>query len=157
MSQTLITMSDQARDYVQGLIRLNIDSAEGFTAAAKQIEDPRIADLFHEYAAQRSQNSEELKAAVAFNGEEPEDSGTTAGTLHRWWLEIRGTVTGHDAANVLTEAERGEDSIKHHYEEAIKECSGSPIIQLLKKQYENVKAAHDRVRDLRDAYKAAKS
>lgn len=157
MSQTLITMSHLAADHVQGLIRLNIDSAEGFTAAAKRVEDPRVADLFREYATQRSKNAEELKAAVAFNGEEPADSGTTAGTLHRWWLEIRGTVTGHDTASVLAEAERGEDSIKHHYEDAIKECSGSPIIQLLTKQYENVKAAHDRVRDLRDAYKAAKS
>lgn len=156
MSNTLVTMSDKAAESVQDLIRLNIDSAEGFTAAAERIEDPRVAELFREYAAQRSSNAEELKASVAFNGEEPADRGTAAGTLHRWWLELRGTITGGDTANVLSEAERGEDSIKHHYEEAIKECAGSPIVELLTTQYRGVKAAHDHVRDLRDAYKAAK-
>jgi uncharacterized protein (TIGR02284 family) len=149
-------MSDKAASSVQELIRLNIDSAEGFTAAAERIEDARVAELFREYAAQRSSNAEELKASVAFNGDEPADSGTAKGTLHRWWLELRGTVTGGDTANVLSEAERGEDAIKEHYEEAIKACAGSPIVQLLTTQYSGVKAAHDHVRDLRDAYKAAK-
>jgi uncharacterized protein (TIGR02284 family) len=149
-------MSEKAAESVQDLIQLNIDAAEGFTAAADRVEDTRIAELFREYAGQRSTNAEELKASVAFNGEEPADSGTTKGTLHRWWLELRGTIAGGDTANVLAEAERGEDAIKERYEEALKECAGSPIIELLTAQYRGVKAAHDHVRDLRDAYKAAK-
>lgn len=156
MSDVLVTMTDQAADTVQDLIQLNIDASEGFTAAAERVEDQRIEELFREYAAQRSTNAEELKASVAFNGEEPADSGTTKGTLHRWWLEIRGTIAGGDTANVLAEAERGEDTIKERYEEALKECAGSPITELLTAQYRGVKAAHDHVRDLRDAYKAAK-
>ncbi len=156
MSNVLVTMSDKAAETVQDLIRLNVDAAEGFTAAASRVEDARIAELFREYAAQRSSNAEELKASVAFNGEEPAQSGTARGTLHRWWLEIRGTVTGGDTANVLADAESGEDAIKHRYEEALKECAGSPIAELLMTQYRGVKAAHDHVRDLRDAYKAAK-
>lgn len=156
MSDVLVTMSDRAAETVQDLIRLNIDAAEGFTAAADRVEDVRIAELFREYAAQRTSNAEELKASVAFNGEEPADSGTTRGTLHRWWLELRGTIAGGDTANVLAEAERGEDAIKQRYEESLKECAGSPIAELLMTQYRGVKAAHDHVRDLRDAYKAAK-
>jgi len=149
-------MSDTAAETVQDLIRLNVDAAEGFTAAAERVEDARVAELFREYAAQRSSNAEALKASVAFNGEEPAQSGTTRGTLHRWWLEIRGTVTGGDTAKVLADAETGEDVIKHRYEDAIKECAGSPVAELLTSQYRNVKAAHDHVRDLRDAYKASK-
>jgi uncharacterized protein (TIGR02284 family) len=156
MSDTLVTMSDAAAEAVQDLIRLNVDAAEGFTAAADRVEDARIAELFREYAAQRTNNAEELKSSVAFNGEEPAQSGTTKGTLHRWWLELRGTVTGGDTANFLAEAERGEDYIKAEYEKAIRQCAGSPISDLLMTQFRGVKAAHDHVRDLRDAYKAAK-
>jgi len=156
MSEVLVTVSDATANALQELIRLNVDSAEGFTAAAGMIEDVRIADLFRVYAAQRTANAEELRASVAFNGEEPADGGTKMGTLHRWWLELRSTVAGGRAANVLTEAERGEDSIKKAYEQMIKKCAGSPIADLLMTQFRGVKAAHDHVRDLRDAYKAAK-
>jgi len=156
MSEVLVTVTDATAKALQELIRLNVDSAEGFFAAAGMIDDVRIAELFREYAAQRTSNAEELKASVAFNGEEPADSGTTRGTLHRWWLELRSTVAGGSAAQVLTEAERGEDSIKHAYEHVLKEVAGSPIADLLMTQYRGVKAAHDHVRDLRDAYQAAK-
>ena len=156
MSEVLVTVSDATAKSLQDLIRLNVDSAEGFTAAAGMIDDTRVAELFREYAAQRTSNAEELKASVAFNGEEPASSGTTTGTLHRWWLELRSTVAGGSAAQVLTEAERGEDAIKKAYEQAIKDVAGSPIASLLTTQYRGIKAAHDHVRDLRDAYKAAK-
>jgi len=156
MSEVLVTVSDAAAKSLQALIRLNVDSAEGFTAAAGMIDDARVAELFREYAAQRTSNAEELKASVAFNGEEPASSGTTAGTLHRWWLELRSTVAGGSAAQTLTEAERGEDAIKKAYEQAIRDVADSPIASLLTTQYRGVKAAHDHVRDLRDAYKAAK-
>jgi uncharacterized protein (TIGR02284 family) len=112
MSEVLVTVSDATANSLQDLIRLSVDSAEGFTAAAGMIDDTRVAELFREYAAQRTSNAEELKASVAFNGEEPASSGTTTGTLHRWWLELRSTVAGGSAAQVLTEAERGETPSK---------------------------------------------
>ena len=42
MSNVLVTMSDKAAGFVQDLIRLNIDSAEGFTTAAQNIDSPDI-------------------------------------------------------------------------------------------------------------------
>jgi uncharacterized protein (TIGR02284 family) len=149
-------MSPQAAEAVQELTRLNIDSAEGFTAGAEVVDDARVAELFRGYAAQRTAYAEELKSSVAFNGEIPADSGTTRGTLHRWWLELRSAVAGGSAANVLAEAERGEDEIKHRYEQALNLCAGTPIAELIMTQFRGVKAAHDHVRDLRDAFSAAK-
>ena len=156
MSNPLVNLSEKATGAVQDLIKLNIDSAEGFTAAAGMVDDHRVSELFREYAAQRTANAEELKSAVAFNGDKPAQSGTIKGTLHRWWLEARTGVTGGDTANVLSEAERGEDYIKESYETVVKDVAGSPVSELLMNQYRGVKAAHDHVRDLRDSYKAAK-
>ena len=75
MNDVLVTLSKEAAGYVEDLVRLNIDSAQGFTAAADMIEDKSLAASFREYAAQRDANAEELKAAIAYNGEEAYDSG----------------------------------------------------------------------------------
>ena len=152
MTDVLVTLSKEAAGYVHDLIRYNIDSAQGYGSAADLIEDKGLAGTFREFAAERDANAEELKAAIAYNGDEPPQSGTTTGTLHRWWLELKGKVTTGDTHSVLSEAERGEDTIKHSYEKAIKAVAASPISELLTKQYAGVKKAHDYVRDLRNSY-----
>ncbi|MGC4032236.1 MAG: PA2169 family four-helix-bundle protein [Tepidisphaeraceae bacterium] len=155
MASALVTMSDKAAGYVQELIKLNIDAAEGFTHAADNIESADIASAFRGYASERAANAEELKASIAYNGQEPARSGTASGTVHRWWLDLKSKVTGGGIYAVLAEAERGEDSIKHSYEKALRECAGSPVAEMLQQQYVGIQAAHDNVRDLRDAYKSA--
>ena len=69
---------------------------------------------------------------------------------------MKSKVTSGGIHAVLSEAERGEDSIKHNYESALKDVAGSPVADILQKQYVGVKSAHDNVRDLRDAYKSLK-
>jgi len=156
MKDTLTSMSDTVIEVIQELIQLNIDSAEGFTAAAEMIDDSSLASAFREYASERADNAAELKSNVAYNGEEPSQSGSTLGTLHRWWLELRGRITSDKEYSVLTEAERGEDAIKKRYEEALRQTSGTPIHDTLSNQYSGVKTIHDRVRHLRDARKNIK-
>ena len=156
MSSVLIPLSDAAKSHVQDLIRVNIDSAEGFNTAAGEIDSQDIASVFREYASQRSANAEELKAAVAYNGDEPAQSGTVTRTVHRWWLELKSKVTSGGVHAVLAEAERGEDSIKHRYEAVLKDVTGTQVATVLEKQYAAIQASHDNVRDLRDAYKSLK-
>lgn len=149
--ETASHLRDETIECLQDLIQINIDSSRGYRAAADEIENPRIASLFRECATERQAFSEELKRYVQMNAVEPKDSGSIQGTLHRWWLEIRGTVQGGDEHAVLAEAERGEDAIKHRYEDAMRQIAGSPVGNVLMQQYESVKRRHDQVRDMRDA------
>lgn len=149
--ETTSHLRDETIAGLQDLIQINIDSSRGYRAAADEIENPRIATLFRECATERQAFSEELKRYVEMNAVEPKDSGSIQGTLHRWWLEIRGTVQGGDEHAVLAEAERGEDAIKHRYEEIMRDTAGSPMSSVLLQQYELVKRRHDQVRDMRDA------
>ena len=48
---------------------------------------------------------------------------------------------------------RGEDAIKHTYEDALKDTAGSPVNPVLQRQYIEVKRGHDTIRDMRDALK----
>ncbi len=154
--ETTRTLNKETLSALQGLIKINTDSHEGFNTAADQLEgNARLGSFFRECAAERQTFARELQTIVGANAEEPADGGTAKGTVHRWWLEIRGTIQSGDEHAVLAEAERGEDAIKHEYEDVLKSNPGSAVNDVLQRQYAAVKRRHDQVRDMRDA--AAKS
>ncbi len=141
---------------LQKLIRANIDAHDGFRDAAQEINDPQVAQLFRTLANERSAMATELQNYVQWNGEEAEEDGSFAASVHRVWIDIRSKLSGGDPYAILAEAERGEDHIKEAYEDVLKETAGSAMNSVLQAQYARVKSGHDRVRDLRDAYKNAK-
>jgi uncharacterized protein (TIGR02284 family) len=149
--ETPATLSNDTISVLQGLIQMNIDSHDGFREAADCAENVTIASLFRELAFQRSQQAAELQTLVALNRDRPQESGSVAAVLHRVWIDIRSALGGGTAA-ALIEAERGEDYIKSKYEEALINCAGSPVIDLLKGHYAAVKLSHERIRDLRDEF-----
>lgn len=149
--ETIRNMHDSTIKGLQNLIEINIDSAKGFEQAASTINEPRLNTLFRETGAQRAAFAVELKRFVASSGEKPEDDGSAKAALHRWWLNVRGSIKDDNAHSVLSEAERGEDAIKARYEEVLKDNPGTPVSDVLHRQYASVKAAHDRIRDMRDA------
>jgi uncharacterized protein (TIGR02284 family) len=138
---------------LQDLIRANIDAYDGFIDSAEEIKDKEIARLFRQIADERSTLASELQEYVEWNGEQAAKEGTLAAGVRRVWINIRSKLSGGDEYVILSEAERGEDHIKQAYEEVIQETADSPIHQVLQLQYSIVKAGHDNVRDLRDAYK----
>ncbi|SRR6056297_1299422 len=148
-------LNEQTIDKLQKLIRANIDSYNGFHESAEEVRDPKLAALFKEIGNQRSAMASELQKFVEFNGEAAEDDGSVAAKTHRIWINIRSKINGGDPHVILTEAERGEDHIKHAYEDVLKETAGSAMNDVLTDQYAVVKAGHDKVRDLRDSYKNA--
>lgn len=149
--ETIQNMHDSTIKGLQNLIEINIDSAKGFEQAASTINEPRLNALFRETGAQRAAFAVELKRFVASSGEKPEDDGSAKAALHRWWLNVRGSIKDDNAHSVLSEAERGEDAIKARYEEVLKDNPGTPVSDVLHRQYASVKTAHDRIRDMRDA------
>lgn len=151
MLPTKDKLSKETIDGLQELIEVNLDSSKGLEAAAEKIENPRIASVFRTLAPERRQFASELQEYVRLNNIEPKTSGTVKGTLHRWWLNIHGTVRNGDEHAVLSDAEAGEDAIKHRYESVLKSTAGSPLQRVLTEQYKRVKAGHDTIRDLRDS------
>ena len=151
--ETVTNLQPKTIDKLQDLIRINIDSANGVATAAAQIVPAGAASLFRNRTAKRRAFAKELRRYVRMNDEEAEDSGSVKGKLHRWWIDVVGTVRDGDQHAILAEAERGEDAIKHLYEDALPEIAGNPLNALLNEQYARVKAGHDKIRDLRDATK----
>lgn len=149
--ESVTTLNDETIAGIQDLIEINIDSCKGFSKASENIENAAVATFFRQCGDRRGIFATQLQGAVSVNNEEPEDSGTLTGKLHRWWIDIRGTVQDGDEHAILAEAERGEDVIKEKYESVLKDTAGSPLNAILQEQYASVKKDHDTIRDMRDA------
>jgi uncharacterized protein (TIGR02284 family) len=140
---------------VNNLIETLRDGQKGFQDAAEGVEDPELKSLFREYSMQRGKFVGELQEqARQFGESEPENSGSTSGSMHRAWMNLKAAVTSHDDYAVLTECERGEDSAVAAYDEAVKADLPMPLYETVSRQKNEVKVAHDRVRNLRDARKS---
>ena len=150
--ETTMNLREDTVERVQNLIQTNIDSAKGCLEAAQKVENATVTRLFSDLALERSAQADELKKFVRLNREEPEDSGTATGAMHRMWMSFRAAINGGEPKVILIEAEKGEDKIKAQYEETLRETAGSPLNSVLLRQYAAVKAGHDRVRDLRDSF-----
>ena len=145
------TSNDDVISTLNNLIETCKDGQNGFQTAAEGVQNSNLKSVFYEFGQQRAKYVGELQGLVRELGGDPENSGSVAATLHRGWINIKSAVTGQDDAAILNEAERGEDIAKNAYEKATAMSMPANVSSVLQKQYAEVKTAHDKVRDLRDA------
>ena len=72
---------------------------------------------------------------------------------HRGWIDIKSAVTGKDEGAIVAEAERGEDSAKKAYQDALSQGGilSTQTQALIRQQSSIVHSTHDRVRSLERA------
>jgi len=139
---------------INTLIETLKDGEKGFKDASEAVRDPQLKSLFQQYSEQRHRFATELQSEAQTLGEsDPEKSSSAAGAMHRAWINLKSAVTSGDDKAILSECERGEDSALHEYEEAIHDGLTGPVQQIVARQFTEIKSAHDRVKQLRDAAK----
>ena len=106
-------------------------------------------------ASQRATFKHELEVQVERFGGAPADLGHAAGLVHRGWMAVKATVSRDDDQAILDECERGEDYAKKAYTDALAKSLPSEVRPLVSRQADDVRLAHDRVRDLRNTHRAA--
>lgn len=133
------------------LIETCKDGEEGFLACAHHVKNPALKSFFEEKAQRCATGAMQLREKVRALGGDPETGGSTAGALHRAWVNIKSSVAGRDDHAILAECERGEDVAKRAYEQALQADLPADVRTLVGTQYREVKTNHDRVRDMRNA------
>ena len=138
------------------LIETLKDGQQGFRQAAESVSDPKLKSLFRDYSDQRSRFVTALQTeARKFGEKEPDNDSSAAGALHRGWINLKSTVTGGNEHAILAECERGEDSAVEEFQKAVQDELPPALREVILRQYGEIKAAHDHIRDLRDAVKTS--
>ena len=155
MQDTTRKTTDQVIDTLNNLIETARDGQNGFETAAEGAKSPDLKSFFAQNATERANFATELSRLVTTLGGEPHETGHVAGAMHRGWINIKTAVTGNDDKAILEEAERGEDYAKKAFSDALKESLPAEVRSVVDRMANQVIATHDRVRDLRDAARAA--
>ena len=131
------------------LIETCKDGENGFREAASEVKNPALRTLFLGFADERGQYASELQEHVSKLGQVPENSGSIAASVHRRWIDLKSAITGNDDKAIIDECERGEDIAVSSYRDALAKDVPSDLKSLIDRQYAGVKAAHDKVRNLK--------
>src|SRR3982074_3936689 len=119
-----LTMSQQKEiiSTINGLIETLKDGQEGFRQASEAVKDSQLKSLLSEFSLQRARFAGELQnEAISLGDHNPEDSSSTAGAMHRAWINLKSAITSGDDHAVLAECERGEDSAVAEYKKAMED------------------------------------
>lgn len=143
--------NDKVIGILNDLVETCRDGQEGFKEAGENATSPDLRRSFADASLERARFVGELQTEVRALGGDPEKTGSTAGSLHRTWIKVKGTLTGKDDESILDEAERGEDSAVEAYEKALQEALPANCRTMLMDQYREVKQTHDRVKRMRDS------
>lgn len=150
-----MTPNEREVDTLNSLIKTTIDSVDGYRSAAEDAENGTYRSIFFDRANERSAVADRLQAYVRELGGEPNTDGSVAAGAHRAFMDLKSAVTGKDDTAVVAEVERGEDLIKHKFEEAMSDSDLSPETRsLIDSCYKSVKEGHDQMSQLKHRLQA---
>jgi uncharacterized protein (TIGR02284 family) len=148
-------MKDDVESVLNELIETSKDGEKGFVKAAEDAHDAELKSLFTQCAQRCREGAAELQSQVRAQGGSPAKSGSAAAALHRGWISIKEAVSSREDKAILEECERAEDYAKAQYRKALEQDLPANVRAIVERQNQGVIANHDRVRALRDRYRAA--
>ncbi|MBK9133499.1 MAG: PA2169 family four-helix-bundle protein [Betaproteobacteria bacterium] len=141
---------DDVIDTLNELIEVSKDGEYGFRTSAEYLRDPNIKQRFMQHADECARAAAELQPYVAERGGDPEDTGSTAGALHRGWVALKGKLSGYSDLQILEETERGEDKAVATYRVCLGKGLPDPLRSIVETQFHGVQRNHAEVRALRE-------
>jgi uncharacterized protein (TIGR02284 family) len=137
---------------VKEVINILEDGQKGFADIGGHLKDETLKRYFLAESLKRANFRGELENELHRHGvHDVHEEGTTAGTLHRAWFNIKEKLHTADDHSLLASAEQGEDQAKKVYADALAQELPLPLKQLLTEQNAHIVSSHDFVRDHRDA------
>jgi uncharacterized protein (TIGR02284 family) len=136
------------------LVQINNDRIVGYENALKELDadDEHLRPLFLELIDQSHRFKLQLGTEIEVMGSDIDSGTTTSGKIHRAWLNLKATFSGHNEKNILEECEFGEDAINKAYQSALaEEHVPNYIKDILREQQSYLMEAHDEIKSLRDS------
>jgi uncharacterized protein (TIGR02284 family) len=145
--------SKETAGVLDDLIKINNDRIEGYEKALKDVkpEDADLRMIFLKAIDQSRSIRMTLGNELQTLGEKIPLGTSGSGSIHRAWLEIKATFTGHNRHAVLASCEFGEDAAQKAYESALSsEHLPEYLSAIVLEEKEQLKAVHNEIKALRD-------
>ena len=137
---------------LKNVINVLQDGQKGFADIGEHLQDDTLKRYFLAESLKRANFRAELENELHRHGvHDVHEEGTTAGTLHRTWGDLKAKIMTPSDHSLLATAEQGEDQAKKTYKDALEQELPLPVRQLLSEQNAHIVSSHDFVRDHRDA------
>jgi len=117
------TYTETLSTKLNGLLEKTRDAEKGFKKAAENTEHTYLKKYFERKSNERREFGQELNQEIRSFGEEPDNTGSFAGTAHRAWMDVKAVFSGDNAESMLEEAIRGENAALEEYNDVLKEVS----------------------------------
>jgi uncharacterized protein (TIGR02284 family) len=145
--------SKEAAAVLDDLIKINNDRIEGYEKALKDLkpEDNDLQLVFLKAIDQSRNIRMVLGREIQTLGEDIPTGTSGGGAIHRAWLELKATFTGHNRHAILASCEYGEDAAQKAYESALKsEHLPEYLSRIVLEEKGELKEIHDHIKSLRD-------
>lgn len=130
---------------LNNLIKTCRNGQTGYLHAAAKTKDAQLKVFFDEQSRERGRFAVELTEQAKKLGEvASRKAGTVTGVLHRAWFELKADVGGGDIG-IVHAVKMGESRAQNAYKKAVSSSLPADVKTVIARQYESVKAAHDRV------------
>ena len=145
-------MTDRSeRAVLNHLIETCKDAERGFRHVAEYATDQATKSLFLDIASQRAHFAADLLPHAQRLGGAREAEGTTAGALHRTWIDLRSALSKGRRDAIVGEAERGEHFSLGVYRDALDGMLPPTVREIVEQQYQEIVSTGLRLRALEPA------
>lgn len=146
--------TEMSIETLNDLVQINNDRIEGYSRAVEALkdEDADLRTLFTSLIDDSRRYKMALSTEVSALGADIANDTTTSGKIYRAWMSVKTAFTGIDRKSVLESCEYGEDAAQKAYKSALSdEELPAYISEMISNQQLELKAAHDKVKALRDS------
>src|SRR5471032_479763 len=113
------TKNEATEKVLLEVIEILQDGQKGFAEIGEHLKDEHLKRYFLAESLKRASFRGELESELHRDGmADVNESGSTAGAMHRTWADLKSKLGGGDHA-LLESAEQGEDQAKKTYKEVL--------------------------------------
>lgn len=142
---------DTTVNQLNQLLEKSYDAEKGYKKAIEDTDSVRLKTFFQERAAMRSQFATELHNELHKLNAEPKTTGSTAGAVHRTWMDIKSAFTSENEEAILEECIRGEKASVEDYQNALQEQTLlTEVTPVIKRQLDMIQETLNTVEKLED-------
>jgi uncharacterized protein (TIGR02284 family) len=137
------------------LIEVNNDIIEGYETASLESVEPEIKNLFYNFIQTSQKCNYELTAEVKKLGGQPIIGTESTGKFLSVWIDIKYAINKKNSKAILNLCEHGEEVASDIYMTTLRNNLAVISVDqqsMLITQHILIKADHDKVKTLREAY-----